>query len=211
MSSNSHRIVTRRLTLEPHSLRDFEDVLAMRGDPDVSRFLGGVMNREDVRSRILRNIGLWASVDLGYWVARETETARFVGEFGFADYHRDTTPSFAGTPEVGWVAAADFVLVSETALFVVAHIALGTSPDGAVTWHLPRTIGLRKGKGFASEAVTAILAWGDQQASFERTVCMISTNNLPSLRIADKFGYRAFSDVIYKGNRDLLLERSLPT
>ena len=176
MSSNSHRIVTRRLTLEPHSLRDFEDVLAMRGDPDVSRFLGGVMNREDVRSRILRNIGLWASVDLGYWVARETETARFVGEFGFADYHRDTTPSFAGTPEVGWVAAA---------------------------W--------AQGKGFASEAVTAILAWGDQQARFERTVCMISTNNLPSLRIADKFGYRAFSDVIYKGNRDLLLERSLPT
>jgi 2-(1,2-epoxy-1,2-dihydrophenyl)acetyl-CoA isomerase len=47
---------------------------------------------------------------------------------------------------VGWVAASDFVLVSETALFLVAHIALGTSPDGAVTWHLPRSIGLRKAK-----------------------------------------------------------------
>ncbi|HEX5806390.1 MAG TPA: enoyl-CoA hydratase/isomerase family protein, partial [Macromonas sp.] len=30
---------------------------------------------------------------------------------------------------VGWVAASDFVLVSDTALFVVAHTALGTSPD----------------------------------------------------------------------------------
>lgn len=50
---------------------------------------------------------------------------------------------------VGWVAAADFVLVSETALFVVAHILLGTSPDGAVTWHLPRAIGLRKAKEMA--------------------------------------------------------------
>jgi 2-(1,2-epoxy-1,2-dihydrophenyl)acetyl-CoA isomerase len=47
---------------------------------------------------------------------------------------------------VGWVAASDFVLVSETALFLVAHIALGSSPDGAVTWHLPRSIGLRKAK-----------------------------------------------------------------
>lgn len=50
---------------------------------------------------------------------------------------------------VGWVAASDFVLVSETALFVVAHIHLGTSPDGAVTWHLPRSIGLRKAKEMA--------------------------------------------------------------
>lgn len=50
---------------------------------------------------------------------------------------------------VGWVAASDFVLVSDTALFVVAHIALGTSPDGAVTWHLPRAIGLRKAKEMA--------------------------------------------------------------
>lgn len=47
---------------------------------------------------------------------------------------------------VGWVAASDFVLVSDTALFVVAHAALGTSPDGACTWHLPRTVGLRKAK-----------------------------------------------------------------
>ncbi len=50
---------------------------------------------------------------------------------------------------VGWVAASDFVLASDTSLFVVAHILLGTSPDGAVTWHLPRTIGLRKAKEMA--------------------------------------------------------------
>lgn len=47
---------------------------------------------------------------------------------------------------VGWVAASDFVLVSDTALFVVAHTHLGSSPDGAVTWHLPRAVGLRKAK-----------------------------------------------------------------
>lgn len=44
---------------------------------------------------------------------------------------------------VGYVAASDFVLVSDTAVFVVANIALGTTPDGATTWHLPRLLGPR--------------------------------------------------------------------
>jgi 2-(1,2-epoxy-1,2-dihydrophenyl)acetyl-CoA isomerase len=47
---------------------------------------------------------------------------------------------------IGWVAAADYVIASETALFVFAHIHLGASPDGGVTWHVPRAIGLRKAK-----------------------------------------------------------------
>ncbi|WP_068076766.1 enoyl-CoA hydratase/isomerase family protein [Novosphingobium lentum] len=67
---------------------------------------------------------------------------------------------------VGYVAAADFVLVSDTALFVVANAALGTSPDGATTWHLPRVVGLRKAKQMcllgdrlsAADAVAAGLA-----------------------------------------------------
>lgn len=47
---------------------------------------------------------------------------------------------------VGYVAAADFVLISNTALFMVANAAIGTSPDGATSWHLPRIVGLRKAK-----------------------------------------------------------------
>lgn len=47
---------------------------------------------------------------------------------------------------VGYVAAADFVLVSETAQFMVANAAIGTSPDGATSWHLPRIVGLRMAK-----------------------------------------------------------------
>ena len=47
---------------------------------------------------------------------------------------------------VGYVAAADFVLISDTALFMVANASIGTSPDGATSWHLPRIVGLRKAK-----------------------------------------------------------------
>ncbi len=72
----------------------------------------------------------------------------------------------AAGASIGWVAAADFVLISDTALFVFAHIHLGASPDGALTWHLPRAVGLRKAKELvllggrltAQEALAAGLA-----------------------------------------------------
>jgi RimJ/RimL family protein N-acetyltransferase len=38
----------------------------------------------------------------GYWVIKEKETGRFVGELGFADYKRDIVPSIKGVPELGW-------------------------------------------------------------------------------------------------------------
>lgn len=47
---------------------------------------------------------------------------------------------------LGWVLASDFVIASETANFVAAHIMRGVSPDGAVTWYLPRLVGLKKAK-----------------------------------------------------------------
>ena len=45
-----------------------------------------------------------------------------------------------------------------------------------------------RGQGYASEAVTAILAWGDQR--FERTTCVISPGNEASLKLARRQGYR---------------------
>lgn len=47
---------------------------------------------------------------------------------------------------VGYVAAADFVFASDTAVFHIANATLGMSPDGATTFHLPRIVGLRKAK-----------------------------------------------------------------
>lgn len=52
----------------------------------------------------------------------------------------------AAGASISWVAAADFVLVSDTALFVFAHIHLGQSPDGGLTHFLPKVVGTRKAK-----------------------------------------------------------------
>lgn len=62
------------------------------------------------------------------------------------------------------------------------------------------------GKGYASEAMTAILAWNDQ--TFARTVCIISPENTPSLRVAAKLGYREFGRAPYHGNEVIALERT---
>lgn len=79
---------------------------------------------------------------------------------------------------VGWVAAADFVLLSDTALFLVAHIALGTSPDGAVTWHLPRAIGLRKAK--------EMCLLGDRLSAQEAVACGLANRVVPDDRLDEE-------------------------
>jgi RimJ/RimL family protein N-acetyltransferase len=64
------------------------------------------------------------------------------------------------------------------------------------------------GKGYASEAIAAALAWGEQRfGRGARTVCMISPDNAPSIKAAEKAGYREFARTTYKGSPTVLFER----
>jgi RimJ/RimL family protein N-acetyltransferase len=68
-----------------------------------------------------------------------------------------------------------------------------------------------QGQGFAFEAIQAVLAWGAEQfGPAARTVCMINPENLPSIRVARKAGYREFSRTLYKGAPIILFERTQP-
>jgi RimJ/RimL family protein N-acetyltransferase len=97
---------TERLSLRGHTLADVADCTAMWGDPLVTRHIGGrPASAEDVWARVLRYLGLWALLGYGYWVVRERETGRFVGEVGLADFRRDLIPSLDGAPEFGWALA----------------------------------------------------------------------------------------------------------
>jgi RimJ/RimL family protein N-acetyltransferase len=62
------------------------------------------------------------------------------------------------------------------------------------------------GKGYASEAAAAALAWADARFDQGRTVCMIHPDNGPSLRVAEKAGFREFARTDYHGPT-VLLER----
>jgi RimJ/RimL family protein N-acetyltransferase len=66
------------------------------------------------------------------------------------------------------------------------------------------------GKGYASEAAQAVLAWGDAYLAQKRTVCIISPDNVPSLRLAAKFGYQEVAHTLYKEQPIVVLERFAP-
>jgi RimJ/RimL family protein N-acetyltransferase len=62
------------------------------------------------------------------------------------------------------------------------------------------------GKGYATEAVQAAVAWGDGHLA-PRTVCLISPANRASIRVADKCGYVEYGRTTYKGEPTILYER----
>ncbi len=64
------------------------------------------------------------------------------------------------------------------------------------------------GKGFATEAVRAAVAWGDERFGPVRTVCLMNPDNLASIRVAEKCGYREFKRSQFNGNPVLFFERN---
>jgi RimJ/RimL family protein N-acetyltransferase len=167
------RIETHRLILRGHTLEDFEALHAMWTEPDVYRYITGrPSTREESWSRLLRYIGHWTLLGYGYWVVEERATAAFVGEMGFADFHRDMDPPLEGRPELGWI------------LKKSAH-----------------------GKGYATEALTAIAAWGDAHFGEKETACMIAPENTASIRVAEKIGFVEKLQTTYKGEPTLIFYR----
>jgi RimJ/RimL family protein N-acetyltransferase len=173
---------TERLKLRGHRLDDFVHCAAMWADPKVTQYIGGKpLTEEESWTKFLRYFGHWTVLGFGYWAVEEKATGDFVGEIGFADYKRDLEPSLKGVPEIGWV------LVSRA-----------------------------QGKGYATEAVRAAVAWGDEHFSTSaqtgarmgaRTACIIAPENLASIRVAVKCGYREFERTTYKGKPTLMFVR----
>jgi len=63
------------------------------------------------------------------------------------------------------------------------------------------------GHGFATEAVGAALAWGAAYFGPTRTVCLINPENLPSIRVAEKCGFRARERTTYHGEPTIIFDR----
>lgn len=100
-------IETERLLLRPHTLADFDDLCAMFGDPEVVRYVGGVtMTREEVWNRLLRYIGHWSALGYGLFAIVEKSSGRYVGDTGFADFHRYLGETFDHFPEAAWILAS---------------------------------------------------------------------------------------------------------
>lgn len=96
-------IETERTRLRAHRLEDFEPMVAMWQDEAVYRhILGRPSTSNETWSRLLRYIGYWQALGFGYWVIEDRHTGVYLGEAGFADFHRDMDPPLGPAPEAGW-------------------------------------------------------------------------------------------------------------
>ena len=63
------------------------------------------------------------------------------------------------------------------------------------------------GRGFATEAVTASLAWADRDAAIARTVRLITPGHAASIGVAEKAGFRGAGTVVFGTERTRPLGR----
>jgi RimJ/RimL family protein N-acetyltransferase len=55
------------------------------------------------------------------------------------------------------------------------------------------------GRGYATEAVRAVVAWGDEEFKSASTACIIAPDNASSIRVAVKCGYTELQSATYMG------------
>ena len=67
-----------------------------------------------------------------------------------------------------------------------------------------------QGRGLAYEAARTALAWRDVALPPGETVCIVAPEHAPSLRIAEKLGFRVSGNAIYHGDATVVLRRTSP-
>lgn len=74
-------------------------------------------------------------------------------------------------------------------------------------WSLARAW---QGQGYANEAVGAMLAWGDIHFGRVRMCCIIAPENAPSMRLAERNGFKRGPLTVYKDEPIVVLYRDPP-
>lgn len=67
-----------------------------------------------------------------------------------------------------------------------------------------------QGKGYATEALKAAIAWADEQLQSRRTACIIHRENQRSFRVAEKLGYDMVLQAPSDADPDAILARETP-
>jgi RimJ/RimL family protein N-acetyltransferase len=142
---------------------------------------------------VVRYIGGTPSTAQGAWIKLLT----YVGHwsllgFGYWALEEKATGTFVG--ELGF---ADFKRELEPSISDAPELGWALAPHA-------------HGRGYATEAVRAAVAWGDAHWGSARTVCMIDPENVASIRVAEKCGYRELARTTYKGAATSLFARGGP-
>ena len=65
------------------------------------------------------------------------------------------------------------------------------------------------GRGYALEAVSAVMDWADANLAAPMLVCIIHPDNAPSIRLAEKAGFRERTRTTYHGEPTIQFERRI--
>lgn len=166
-----------RLTLRAYRLEDFDDTHAMWADPAVLRFL---------RKPPLSREESWTRFlrDLGHWAT-----------LGYGCWCVRDRASGRYVGEVG-------VFDRHRALAGEYAERFSSAPEAG--WVLAPW---SYGRGLATEAMTAVLAWVDRGLGAPRTVCMIDGSNVASHGVARKLGFSPLGAARYGSDAVNLFER----
>lgn len=147
---------------------------------------------------------MWADFQVTRYIGGRPSTAeevwarllRYIGHwallgFGYWVVREKSTGRFVG--EVGF---ADFKREIEPSFDGAPEAGWVLSP-----W--------AHGKGFATEAVRAAIAWGAERFEARRSVCIIDPDNHPSIRVAEKCGYTERARTTYKGDAVIVFAANL--
>jgi len=148
------------------------------------------------------SLALWTDFSVTQFIGGKPSTReevwarllRYVGHwslmgFGYWVVTEKATHTFVG--EVGF---GEFQREIEPSLKGIPEIGWVLAPHG-------------HGKGYATEAARAAVAWGEKHFGPVRTACIIAPENGPSIRVAEKCGYREFCHTTYKDQPTIMFVR----
>lgn len=145
---------------------------------------------------------MWATENVTRFIGGKPQTeeeawARFLriaGQWQMLGYGFWTIEVKAGGKRIGEAGFVEGRREIEPSLKGMPEIGWGIHPE-------------EQGKGYALEAATAALNWGIEHFKGQPIRCIIAPENTPSLKLAEKLGFRELVRTVYKGEPIIMLER----
>lgn len=163
---------TKRLQFSVPQWSDFENLLALRADPEVMRYIGvgslensvgDIQTEEQVKEHIRLAEGYFNEYGFAFFCVFEKKTGEFLGQAG---------------------------------LF---HLGYNLEqPDIEVAY---RFLKKYWGKGYATEAAQGLIEWAFKEKSLPKLVALVHPNNKRSIRVLEKVGMHYMGDIDYRSHQ----------
>jgi ribosomal-protein-alanine N-acetyltransferase len=155
------RLETERVVLRPLSPGDLDALAPYQADPEVMRYMGGkTFTREETAERIARFSEIFELDGIGQFAVERREDGVVLGRCGILNWETDP-----------WrpVARTETDKQTETEIGYML---------GRPHW----------GRGYATEAATAVRDYAQTELGEERLIALIMHGNVASQRVAEKLG-----------------------